>query len=71
MNDLERTNVDQRFKLAIQRMKVRRRMLTPEHLDDDAKELADRRQGRSGAHGFKSVVINIVGRRLAAPENKV
>mgnify|MGYP007002350033 FL=1 len=45
MNDLERADVDQRFKLAIQRMKVRRRVFAPEHLDDDAKELANGRHG--------------------------
>ena len=41
-DDLQSTDVDQRFVLGIKCMEMRRRMFAPEHLDDDAEELADR-----------------------------
>jgi len=71
MHDLERANVDQRFKFAIQRVKVRRRMLTPEHLNDDAKKLANGRHRWSGAQVFKNQVLNVVGHRLASSPDQV
>ena len=44
-DDIQRPDVDLRFVFAVERVKVRRRMFPPEHLDDDPEELAD------GGHG--------------------
>ena len=43
LDDFQRANVYQGFVLTIQRMKVRWRMFSPEHSNDDPEELADSR----------------------------
>jgi len=47
LENLQRSDVNQRFVFCIQRMEVRRSMIFPEHLNQDAIESAD-----SGHHAF-------------------
>ena len=47
LENLQRSDVNQRFVFCIQRMEVRRSMTFPEHLNQDALEGAD-----SGHHAF-------------------
>lgn len=51
-DDFQCANVDQRFMFAIQRVKMRRCMLAPEHLNHDSKKLADRRHNISSFFGL-------------------